>query len=140
MEQQPHRACKRTKSKQKQNSVTSHSNWPRVLLFNLGHRRCNGIMKGWLYWVKRKVSCQYYINVWLSYSANPIFFNNKKKNWKSKTLANPPPPNIWFSLYPPPLPKVDIIYVSPQIIYVWQKLLLKQKFYDKLGVFCGTLK
>ena len=35
MEQQPQRACERTESKQKQNQVTSHSNRPRVLLFNL---------------------------------------------------------------------------------------------------------
>ena len=27
--------CERTKSKQKQNQVTSHSNWPRFLLFDL---------------------------------------------------------------------------------------------------------
>ena len=33
MKQQSHRACERTKSKQKQNQVTSHSNWPRDLLF-----------------------------------------------------------------------------------------------------------
>ena len=49
MEQQPHRACERTKSKQKQNQVTSHSNWPRVLLFDLAHKQCNGIIKGWFH-------------------------------------------------------------------------------------------
>ena len=42
-------ACERTKSKQKQNQVTSYSNWPRVLLFDLVHKQCNGIIKGWLY-------------------------------------------------------------------------------------------
>ena len=31
MEEQPHRTCERTKSKQKQNQVTSHSNWSAVL-------------------------------------------------------------------------------------------------------------
>ena len=46
MEQQQHRASERTKSKQKQNQVTSHSNWPRVLLFDLAHKQCNGIIKG----------------------------------------------------------------------------------------------
>ena len=30
-----YRACERAKSKQKQNQVTSHSNWPCVLFFNL---------------------------------------------------------------------------------------------------------
>ena len=94
MEQQSHRACEWTKSKQKQkeNQVTSHSNWPRVVLFDLAHKKCNGIIKGWL-------------NVWLSmmsgHGANPIFFN-KIKVQTSRTLAKPPPlpptsDNISFS-------------------------------------------
>ena len=41
---QPHYAFERTKSKQKQNQVTLHSNWPRVLLFDLAHKQCNGII------------------------------------------------------------------------------------------------
>ena len=49
MEQQPHCACERTKSKQKQNQVMSHSNSPGVLLFDLGHKKGNGIIKGWLH-------------------------------------------------------------------------------------------
>ena len=49
MEQQPHRACERTKSKQKQYQVKSHSNWLRVLLFDLAHKPWNGIIKGWLH-------------------------------------------------------------------------------------------
>ena len=74
MQKQPHRgACERTKSKQKQNQVTPHSNRPRVLLFDLAHRQCNDIIKGWLL---------VNINVWLSMmsgdGANPIFFNKKK--------------------------------------------------------------
>ena len=44
MEQQSHSACEWTKSKQKENQPTSHSNWPRVLLFDLAHRECNGIL------------------------------------------------------------------------------------------------
>ena len=35
MEQQPHCACERTRLKQKQNQVTSHSNWLHILLFTL---------------------------------------------------------------------------------------------------------
>ena len=64
MEQQSHRACEWTKSKQKQ--------------FDLAHKKCNGIIKAWL-------------NVWLSmmsgHGANPIFFN-KTKVQTSRTLAN----------------------------------------------------
>ena len=39
----------RTKSKQEQNQVTSHSNWPDVLLFDLAHNQCNSILKTWLH-------------------------------------------------------------------------------------------
>ena len=31
------------------NQVTSHSKWPRVLLFDLAHKQCNRIIKGWLH-------------------------------------------------------------------------------------------
>ena len=48
MEEQPHRACERWKSKQKQNQVTSHSNWPRVLLFDLVYKQCNAIIKAFI--------------------------------------------------------------------------------------------
>ena len=71
MEQQPQRACERTKSKQKQNQVTLHSNSPRVLLFDLVLKQCNG----WL-------------SMMSGYGANPIFFQ-KKKDWTSRTLATP---------------------------------------------------
>ena len=49
MEQQPRRACERTKSKQKQSQVRLHSNWKRVLLFDLAHKQCSSIIKGWLH-------------------------------------------------------------------------------------------
>ena len=45
MEQQPHHACDRTKSKHK-NKVSS-----RVLLFDIAHKQCNGIFKGWLHYL-----------------------------------------------------------------------------------------
>ena len=41
---QPHYVFERTKSKQKQNQVTLHSNWSRVLLIDLAHKQCNGII------------------------------------------------------------------------------------------------
>ena len=49
MEQQPPCACEQTKSKQKQNQVTLHSNWTRALLFDLSPKQCNGILKGWFH-------------------------------------------------------------------------------------------
>ena len=52
----------RSKSKQKQNQATSHSNWPRVALFDLAHKQCNGIIKGCLHCVtsdsKGRFLCQ----------------------------------------------------------------------------------
>ena len=62
MEQQPHRACERTKSKQKQNQVTSHSNWPRVLLFDLAHKQCNGIIKEWLHCLTSESNGRFLVN------------------------------------------------------------------------------
>ena len=35
---------KRNQNKKKQ--VTQHSNWPRVLLLDVAHKQCNGIIKG----------------------------------------------------------------------------------------------
>ena len=50
--------------------------------------------------VKRKIFCQLCIISMMSgHCANPIFFNKKNKTWRSRTLANPPPPtsdNISF--------------------------------------------
>ena len=110
MEQQPYRACEWTKSKteQSKNKVTIQSNWPRVLLFDLVHKQCNSIIKGWLHYlmselsdvrVKRKISCLYYQHDVCDHAANPIFFNKKNKDWTSRTLAKPPSPtsdNISF--------------------------------------------
>ena len=39
MEQQLHRSREQKKSKQKQNQVTPHSNWPYILLFDLAHKQ-----------------------------------------------------------------------------------------------------
>ena len=43
MEEQPHRACEQTKSNLKQNQVMLQSSWPRLLLFDLARKQCNGI-------------------------------------------------------------------------------------------------
>ena len=82
-------ACEQMTSKQKQNQVTSHSNWPRVLFMaSLSDAR-----------VKRMSG----------HGANPVFFNKKNKDWRCRTLATPPPPiptsdNTSFLHYPPPPP------------------------------------
>ena len=57
MDQQPHRACERNQNKNKNKTVTikltTHfivrfNDWPCVLLFDLDHKQCSGIIKGWL--------------------------------------------------------------------------------------------
>ena len=58
-EQQLHLAFERTKSKQKQNQVTSHSNWPRVPLFKLA---CSGIIKGWLHCLTSESQGRFLVN------------------------------------------------------------------------------
>ena len=60
--QQPHRACERTKSKWKQNQITSHSNRPCVLLFNLAHKQCNDIIKGWFYFLTSELKGRFLVN------------------------------------------------------------------------------
>ena len=61
MEQQLHLACELSKSKQK---VMSYSNRALVPLFNLPHKQCNGIIKGWLHCL-------------MSESKGRVFVNNK---------------------------------------------------------------
>ena len=56
------RICERTKSKQKQNRVTSQSNWPRVLLFYLAHIQWNGIIKGRLHWLTSESQGRFLVN------------------------------------------------------------------------------
>ena len=57
-----YRACKRTKSKQKQNQVTLHSNWPRVLLLDLVCKECNGIVKEWLHCLTSESKGRFLVN------------------------------------------------------------------------------
>ena len=84
MEQQSHRSCERTKSKQYQ---VSHSNWPRVLLFDSAHKQSNGIIKGWLQCLTPVVIGRFLVNNIITFDslnmmsghcANPIFFNKKR--------------------------------------------------------------
>ena len=78
-EQQPHRACERIKSKWKQNQVTSHSNWPRVLLFDLAHKQCNGIIKGWLHCLTPESIGRFLVNDILMFDSAWCMFWRKSK-------------------------------------------------------------
>ena len=126
MEKQPHRACKRKKSKQKQNQVTSQSNWPRILSFDLAHKQFNGIIKGWLHCLTSESIGKVLVNntlifdsAWYLVMAQIQFSLIKKnKNWISRTLVTTPSPplvttpfhshksdNISFLPYPPSPPQ-----------------------------------
>ena len=62
MKQQPHRAYEQTKSKQKQNQAMSHLNSSHVLLFDLAHKQCNGIIKGWLQSLTSESKGRFFVN------------------------------------------------------------------------------
>ena len=62
MEQQPQHACEPAKAKQKQDQVTSHSNWPRILLFDLAHKQRNGIIKWWLHCLTSESKERFFVN------------------------------------------------------------------------------
>ena len=76
MEQQLHRACERTKSKEKQNQATSHSNRPQVSLFDLAHKQCNILKDDFTSESKRAFLLEIYINVWMmsGHGANSAFY------------------------------------------------------------------
>ena len=93
MEQELHRAWERTKAKQKQNQVMSHSNQPRVLFFDLAHKQCNGIIKGWLHCLTSESKGRFLVNnilifgsAWCLVMAQIQFFQ-KNKDWTSRTLG-----------------------------------------------------
>ena len=82
--------------------------------------------------------------------ANSFFFI-KKKDWRSKTLANPPPPmsdSISFLVYhsptPPPPPSLTL-HLSKWTSYVYHPLTFLQKILTHLPTWllqqllCNTL-
>ena len=95
-EEQPHRACERTKSKQKLNQAC-HIQIDHAFYCAIDPRNSNGIIKGWLHCQTSESKGRFLVNV-LTFSsvwclsdhvANPIFFNKKNKDWMSRTLATP---------------------------------------------------
>ena len=134
MEQQSRRACERTKSKQKQ--VTSYSNWPRVLLFDIAYKQCNCIIKGWLYCLTSESKGRFLLNniffgsTWCLVMAQIQFFLIKTiKIGRPEHSLIPNPltyDNISFVPYPPSPLKVDIISVSTLAIFM--NVLILQAF------------
>ena len=97
----------RNLKKHKKSTHKSHSSSPRVLLFNLAHKQCNDVIKGWLHCLtsesKRGVLAN---NIFISgHGANQFSLINR--DWTSRALARPHPPtfdNISFLPYPSPPP------------------------------------
>ena len=126
-EQQPYRSCEWTKSnKNKRNEVTSYSNCPHVLLFDLVHKQYNGIIKGWphcLTWEsRRRFLANNILLAWCLIMVQIQFSLIKKiktgRPEHSLTLHSSMSANISYTLPPPPpqLPtplKVDVICVLP---------------------------
>ena len=113
---------------QNKNKVMSDSNWPRVLLFDLAHKQCICIIKGWLHCLTSESEGRFLVNILLAWCLvmTQIQFSliiKKNKDRTSGKLANPPPPcldNIPFLSYLLPTPlKVDVICVSPHIETPW---------------------
>ena len=106
MEQQPHRACELTKSSKKK-KVTSHSNWPRVLLFELVHKQCNSIIKRWLHYLmsdsKERFLANNILLAWCLVMPQiqfSVIKNIKIGRPEHLIFASPTPPNAPPSLLP----------------------------------------
>ena len=95
MEQQPNRACKRMKSKQKQKQVTSHSNRLQALLLDSAHQQCNDIIKGWLYCLTSESNRRFLLvnNILHSFSLKNNFIRTNAlvlvKKFKNKLRTKP---------------------------------------------------
>ena len=108
MEQQLHRACEPTKSKQQQNHAC---HWPSVTFFILPHKQYNGIIKGWLHSLASESKGRILVNnilmfgsAWCLIMAQIQFSLIKKKIGPPEHSLTPHSPtsnNISFFLYPP---------------------------------------
>ena len=125
MENQPQCACERTKSKQKRNQVTWHSNWPRVHLFDLARKHCNFIIKGWLHCLTSESKGRFLVNNVIFGSAwcvNPIFFNKKTKIGRPENVCD-----------------TRVKWVSPFVLKVSKSIYFGRKLRSNFfTVFCNT--
>ena len=142
------------KSKQKQNQVRSHSDWPCVLLFDLAHKQCNGIIKGWVHCHTSEWKGRFLVNNILFGSACcavmvEIQFSLIKeiKIGRPEHLLTPHPStsdNISFLSYSPhppillPTLKEDVICVSPLTVDIaeFRKAIKDDNCVSKFKIFC----
>ena len=108
MDQQPHCACEWNQNRNKNKTVTiklitqfivRFNDWPGVLLFDLDHKQCSGIIKGWLQYLTSESKRSFLVNntlmfgsVWCLVIAQ-IKFSLIKRNidHTTRTVANPNP-------------------------------------------------
>ena len=139
-----------TNETKKHNQISSHSNWPRVRLFDLAHKQCNGIIKEWRYCLTPELiekfliinilmfdSARYLVMAQIQFSVIKII-----KIGRPERLLHPPSPFshtplrtavshfcLIFILYPL---KVDVICVPPlstffeKMIYNCTRFLLNK--------------
>ena len=101
---------KKNKGNQKKNKTKSNWNWPRVLLLDLAHKQCNGIIKGWLHCLTSELKGRFLVNNMLLLGSAwclvmvEIQFSLIKIGRPEHSLTPPPPTsdNISFLHYPPP--------------------------------------
>ena len=124
VQSQWYHTCELTKSKQNQNQVTSHSNWPRVLLFDLAHKQCNGIIKRWFYCLTSEFKVRFLPTI------------HCLAQHDVATIHPPPPPppssdNISF--LPDPLPPQSgrHICITPTVQIFLPTILLKVTYSTK---------
>ena len=86
--------------------------------------------------VKRRISCQYNVNVCLimmsGHGANPVFFIGKNKDWTSATLTHSQLPPRFLTSHNAPLQSGRHMCITPYIIV--NKMSINHK------IFCLTLK
>ena len=139
----------KNKKQKQQNQVTPHSSWLLALLFDLSHKQCNGIIKGWLYCHKPE-SIERFLadNIFMFYSAwslvmlQILFSLIIKRNYCTcGTFTTPIPYVQWhliFVLTPPPV-KMDAIFVltlSIQPLFVWCLENIKKQQQIFHTIFC----
>ena len=135
MEQQLNRACEWTKSKQKQkqNEITSHSNWSRALLFDSAHKWGSGIIKGWIHCLTSESKGRFLVsNLLMLGSAwclvtEQIQFSLIKKITTSHICLNPQPPSPstllkWTSYVYHPLYRIGFYSVVKINRYSWNRI------------------
>ena len=117
---------------QNKNKVTSYSNWPLALLFDLAHKQCIGITKEWPHCLTSESKGRFLVNnillAWCLLMVHP--------------LPHPPSPSKWTSYVYHPL-KINWLTSLPNIFnkgVTWLKIIkwAVKLFYVRVVYTCTT--